>query len=95
MLIVAVTFDILPAHRADFRDAVVENARVSLEREPECHVFDVCEDRDAARFFLYEQYTDDAAFDAHLATPHFQSFDRLSAPWIVGKTVARYALCAG
>lgn len=26
------------------------------------------------RFFLYEQYTDQAALDAHRAAPHFQQF---------------------
>ncbi len=28
---------------------------------------------DPRRFFLYEQYTDQAALDAHRASPHFQA----------------------
>jgi quinol monooxygenase YgiN len=29
---------------------------------------------EAGRFFFYEQYTDQAALDAHRAAPHFQQF---------------------
>ena len=29
---------------------------------------------DSTRFFIYEQYRDDAAMEAHRASPHFQEY---------------------
>ena len=37
--------------------------------------------------FLYEVYDDRAAFDAHLSTPHFKSFDAATAGMIRSKKV--------
>ncbi|MDQ1084768.1 MULTISPECIES: putative quinol monooxygenase [Microbacterium] len=42
----------------------------------------VSEDRD--RFFVYEQYVDEAAFQAHLATPHCAAFNEAIAPLVAG-----------
>jgi quinol monooxygenase YgiN len=42
---------------------------------------------DPAAIFLYEVYTHRAAFDAHLATPHFRSFDATVGTWVARKTV--------
>ena len=38
---------------------------------------------------LYEIYDDAAAFDAHLATPHFAIFNEATAPLVASKTVHR------
>jgi quinol monooxygenase YgiN len=47
------------------------NATATREREPGCRQFDVCTSADDGLVFLYEVYDDRAAFDAHLAAPHF------------------------
>ena len=66
-------------------------ARTSVEAEEGCVQFDVCTDPDdPTAFFLYELYTDRAAFDAHLASPHFEAFDATVAPWVASKTVHAY-----
>lgn len=39
---------------------------------------------DRARFFVYEQYADDAAFASHLATAHCAAFNAAIAPLVVG-----------
>ena len=44
--------------------------------------------------FLYEQYTDEAAFDVHLASAHFTDFNERSASWVKEKRVDRYSLVA-
>jgi quinol monooxygenase YgiN len=45
---------------------------------------------------LYEIYDDRAAFEAHLKTAHFASFNRASEPLVADKTVVEYALvCEG
>lgn len=92
MLIIAVTFTVDRAHQGAFREAIVANAKTSLEVEDGCLRFDVCERAQEAVFFLYEQYTDDDAFAAHLRSAHFLEFDKLSAPWILNKQVERYHL---
>jgi quinol monooxygenase YgiN len=86
--VVIVDFRIHAAHRDPFLRAMADNARASLEREPGCRQFDVCTDpAQLDAVFLYEVYDDRAAFDAHLAAPHFLAFDRLVAPWIASKAV--------
>ncbi|MEM9708572.1 MAG: putative quinol monooxygenase [Pseudomonadota bacterium] len=72
---VVVRFHIGPEAWEEFVALVKNNAHLSLQ-EPGCVQFDVL--TDPARLgevFLYEIYTDRAAFDAHLATAHFVDFD--------------------
>jgi (4S)-4-hydroxy-5-phosphonooxypentane-2,3-dione isomerase len=92
MLIITVTFTIHDAHREAFRSAILANARTSLEVEEGCLKFDVCQDETGSLFFLYEQYVDDAAFDLHLKSRHFLSFNEASGPWVKDKRVDRYQL---
>ena len=87
MYVIIVDFTIRREHLAAFHAAMVENARLSRETEPGCRQFDVCIDpKDATRYFLYELYDDEAAFQAHLKTAHFLEFDRSSAPWVAAKS---------
>jgi len=91
MYVVTVTFTVEPAHVDDFRAAVCAQAQASLEREKDCHQFDVAVDPDAPEvFFLYERYTDRTAFEAHLQTPHFKTFDARVTGWSRAKTVRSY-----
>ena len=49
-------------------------------QEPGCRKFFVSRsDDDPDQFFLYEEYDDEAAFDAHLKTPHFDRLIRGAA----------------
>jgi (4S)-4-hydroxy-5-phosphonooxypentane-2,3-dione isomerase len=89
MHIVAVVFNIHAAHYRAFIDAVVGNARTSVEAEAGCHQFDVCEapGANAHQVFLYEVYGSPEDFQAHLATPHYLQFNALTAPWVIDKKV--------
>jgi quinol monooxygenase YgiN len=88
MYVVTVEFEIKPEHLEPFMKEMLANARASVEKEPGCKQFDVCADpADRRRVFLYELYTDRAAFDAHLAAGHFKAFDRTVGGWIAAKTV--------
>jgi (4S)-4-hydroxy-5-phosphonooxypentane-2,3-dione isomerase len=83
-----VEFELQPQHLAAFREAVLHNARASVAHEPGCLRFDVLDILPGApTVFLYEIYTDEAAFKAHLATPHFLAFDARTAPMIARKSV--------
>ena len=91
MLAVVVEFQIDPAHAQDFRQAIVANASQSLAVEPGCRQFDVCCDPGAPNLiFLYELYDDEAAFQAHLQSPHFLEMDARTAAWVTSKRVWRY-----
>ncbi|WP_375690025.1 putative quinol monooxygenase [Pseudooceanicola sp. LIPI14-2-Ac024] len=92
MYAVVVTFTIHPGRMAAFLPAVRANARTALEEEPGCHRFDVLTDADRPdEVLLYELYGDRAAFDAHLATAAFRSFDAGVAPMVAAKDVRCYA----
>lgn len=91
MLAVLVRFTVKAGHEDACFARVREQAADSLAREPACRQFDVCRDpSDARRLFLYEIYTDAAAFAAHLGTPHFLAFDADTRAWIDDKTVERW-----
>lgn len=88
MLALVVDFRIKPAHIDAFDAAIRANAQASLEHEPGCHQFDVCRDaNDAALFFLYELYDDEAAIAAHLRSPHFLHMNATTADWVESKVV--------
>jgi quinol monooxygenase YgiN len=91
MYVVTVDFTVQPQHIEAFRARMLENARASLTQEPGCRQFDVCVDPGVpATIFLYELYVDRAAFDAHLAAPHFLAFAAAVAPWVAAKVVRTY-----
>jgi quinol monooxygenase YgiN len=87
LFVVLVDFVVQQEHSDAFARLVIENAEASRTREDGCIQFDVCRPSEGNRFFLYELYGNAAAFDAHLGTAHFKSFDAKVAPWIVEKRV--------
>lgn len=91
MIAVCVTFDVKPESMAEFMPLMQAQATNSLTREPECHRFDISTQGDVgSHVFLYELYTDRDAFDAHLASDHFKTFDADVADMVAGKSVAIY-----
>jgi quinol monooxygenase YgiN len=75
MYVVTVEFAIDPHRFDEFLPLLLDNARRSRDDEPGCRQFDVCvDDARTGAVHLYELYDDRAAFDAHLASPHFRSF---------------------
>ena len=91
MYIVTVEFDLDPRFVAPFMEAMLENARKSKVLEAGCRQFDVCvSEDDPKKPFLYEVYDDRAAFEAHLATEHYRSFDTRVREWVRSKRVSFY-----
>jgi quinol monooxygenase YgiN len=72
MICVAVTYVIRPGHELD----ALEHFRALIpatRAEPGCRTYLVHRSTTNPRqFFLYEQYDDQAALDAHRAAPHFE-----------------------
>jgi quinol monooxygenase YgiN len=74
MLCVAVTYVIKPGHE---QEAVELFGKLTgaTRGEPGCRMYQVHRSTtDPRRFFIYEQYEDQAALDAHRATTHFAQF---------------------
>ena len=72
MYIIVAPIQIKEGHSESFIEAMLEDAKGSVNNEPGCLRFDVIQDgADANRIWLYEVYVDEAAFKAHLEAPHF------------------------
>jgi len=69
-------FHVAPENLTAFLAAARADAEASLAREPGCLQFDVVvqQGTNPAKVLFYEVYTDRAAFDAHLQTPHLATF---------------------
>ncbi len=92
---VTVLFELEDGAADLFHRLVVDNARLSVALETGCLRFDVLTPNDAAggrEVFLYEIYTDPAAFDVHLASDHFRAFDEQTRPLVRRKTVRVFAV---
>ncbi|MDJ0638373.1 MAG: putative quinol monooxygenase [Paracoccaceae bacterium] len=93
MYVVTVRFQVKSGCEERFLTEMQRNAATSLSDEPGCHRFDVAIGEDGpGEVFLYELYTDRAAFDAHLSSAHFKSFDAQAADWVAGKDIACFHL---
>ncbi len=89
--VVTVLFEIHAAHVNAFLTAMKNQARNSLEREPDCLQFDVCIDPDNPNhIFLYEIYQSAEAFQQHLDSDHFLAFDQAVRDWVVRKEVSTW-----
>jgi len=96
VLVVTVDFELQKDHMPAFRDAMWTQAETTLEREAGCVQFDVCFPLEGGnRCFLYEKYLDEAAFDQHLASEHFKTFDATTRAWIRTKLVHKWCLADG
>jgi len=91
MFAVCVRFEINARDMQQFLPLMQQQARNSRQLEPGCHVFDICTSETGETVFLYELYADAEAFQAHLASDHFQAFDAAVAPMIRTKEVSTYS----
>ncbi|PBB95308.1 antibiotic biosynthesis monooxygenase [Mesorhizobium sp. WSM3862] len=88
-----VVFDLVEGTFPEFYRLVSQNASLSVELEPGCLRFDVLTPlgtQKPSQIFLYEIYRDRAAFDLHLASAHYMSFDASTRDMVSRKTVVTY-----
>ncbi len=88
MYAVAVTFEIATGQMDRFLPLMTKNARTSKELEEGCRYFDICRDQNTV--FLYEVYDSRAAFDLHLSSDHFATFDAAVSDIITSKQVKTF-----
>jgi quinol monooxygenase YgiN len=66
--------------------ALLSKLTEAARQEPGCTMFQVHRHRtEPRRFFIYEQYKDDAALEAHRNTPHFLQYARKDLPKIADR----------
>ncbi len=88
MYAISVTFEIEPARMDAFLALMQSNAKSSLAHEEGCLIFDVCRAQGSENtVFLYEKYTSEAAFQAHLKTEHFLALDAEITDMVVSKLI--------
>ncbi len=88
MVVLAVTWIAHEGHETEMLSAFQQLAAGS-RKEPGCRMYVVHQDReDNRRFFVYEQYDDDAALQAHRDTPHFQQIAAQTLPTLGQRTEA-------
>lgn len=92
-LVIVVDLLVDDAMLADFMPLMEANAAASLANEPGCRRFDICVDaQNPSQILLYEIYDDAPAFDAHLASAHYLSFDQATRHMLKSKAVRRLEL---
>ena len=74
MVVLAVVWVAKPGREEEVAD-VFRKLEAKSRREPGCLMYAVHRHKDEpAKFFIYEQYRDDAALQAHRDAPHFQEY---------------------
>jgi quinol monooxygenase YgiN len=91
MICVAVTSIIKPGHEEE-AVALFGKLTEQTRTEPGCRMYLAHRSTsDPRRFFLYEQYDDQAALDAHRAAPHFERYAKEGLfPIIVSRSPELY-----
>jgi quinol monooxygenase YgiN len=85
MIALAVTWKAKPGREAEVA-SLFRRLTAASRQEPGCLMYIVhTHQTESGRFFLYEQYTDQAGLDAHRAAPHFLQYARGELPQIADR----------
>ena len=85
MVVLAVTWVAKAAREADVAGLLSKITEES-RKEPGCIMYQVHRHRtEPRRFFIYEQYKDDAALEAHRTAPHFLQYAKKDLPKIADR----------
>ena len=86
MVVLAVTW-IAKTGRESETAAIFEKLQTESRKEPGCAMYQVHKHKtDPRRFFLYEQYKDDAALEVHRTSPHFLQMAKKDLPKVADRT---------
>lgn len=96
MYAVTVHFDAVSGRAEALERALLVQAETSLREEAECLRFDVAKDpANDCRFLLYELYENEAAFESHLKSAHFLSFNEKTAELVANRNIERWVMLRG
>jgi len=86
MVVLAVTWMAKQGHEVEVANLFSKLTEES-RKEPGCVMYQVHRHKtDPRRFFIYEQYKDDAALEAHRAAPHFLQYARKELTKVADRT---------
>ncbi len=89
MIALFVSFNVKPERRDQFLAAAEDDSTCSVRDEPGCMRFDVLQDaNDDNRFYFYEVYRDDAAYQAHTQAAHYARW-RAAAAEVLAEPASR------
>jgi quinol monooxygenase YgiN len=84
--VLQVNIRIKPENVDNFMRRALENGKAARTTEPGCKQFDILVDpNDKTKVMLYEVYTDEKAFEAHLRTPHFRKYLAEAVPLLADR----------
>lgn len=85
MYAIFVTVQVKPERREQFLTVIEDDSICSVRDEPGCVRFDVLQDTsDPDRYYFYEVYRDEDAFQAHTETPHLARWRAAAAECLTG-----------
>ena len=85
MVVLAVTWMAKAGHDSDV-PPILAKLTAESRKEPGVLMFQVHRHKtEPRRFFIYEQYQDDAALEAHRATTHFLQYARKELPKVADR----------
>jgi quinol monooxygenase YgiN len=85
MVVLAVTWMAKTGRESEVAE-VFEKLTAESRKEPGCDVYQVHKHKtEPRRFFIYERYKDDAALEAHRATPHFLQYAKKDLPKVADR----------
>jgi (4S)-4-hydroxy-5-phosphonooxypentane-2,3-dione isomerase len=85
MIVLAVTW-VARAGREQEVTSLFSKLTEDSRKEPGCLMYQVHRHRtEPRRFFIYEQYKDDAALEAHRTAPHFLQYAKKDLPKIADR----------
>jgi (4S)-4-hydroxy-5-phosphonooxypentane-2,3-dione isomerase len=85
MVVLAVTWMAKAGHETEVA-AILEKLTELSRKEPGCAMYQVHRHKtEPRRFFIYEQYKDDAALEAHRTTPYFLQHARKELPKVADR----------
>ena len=95
-VVLLVELKLNPGKREDFLARVLRHRDTVLAEEPGCLRFDVVLPEDGGdTVFLYEVYTDEAAFEHHGGTPYMAAYRDDTGPMIADRKRTRCRLAHG
>ena len=84
MYSIIVPIQIKPGYKDQFIEAMIGDAKGSIEKEPGCYRFEVIQDgNNSNRIWLVEVYKDEAAFKEHQDYPHYTKWVETVKDWKV------------
>jgi quinol monooxygenase YgiN len=85
MVVLAVTWVAKNGREAEVSE-LFSKLTAESRKEPGCVMYQVHRHRtEPCRFFIYEQYNDDAALEAHRAAPHFLQYAKKELPKVADR----------